>query len=188
MSHDPYREWIFADVTPTSEQQRQLEQHFERCHACRSLQHGWQAARAALDASAAVGAPEGFAHRFQLRLAARKAAASRRQAALTLALTALGALGSAFLLLELVTIGLVDGLAHSLRGMLALRQAIAVTSAALGDALAALPGPSEAVILPALSVAVLGALVALFAGLGGLWVAAVYRFADPKLISGGRTS
>lgn len=181
MKHQPYDAWILSDEEPTGEQARELQQHLNECAACRRLQRAWAQVDASLRQAGQVGPVAGFVQRFELRLQAQRAARARRQVTVSLAVTIVGACLAALLYALLVAPSLGDYLAGMLRTVLLARESSLAVLAILQRALASLPGPAG----PGLIVAMLGASLALYAGLGALWAAAVFRFAEPQVVSGG---
>ena len=74
MDHRPYEDWLLDDERLTPEQDRDLRIHLRNCPECAGLARGNMALR-----SAPVTAPaEGFALRFQVRLAAERKVQRRR--------------------------------------------------------------------------------------------------------------
>lgn len=185
MKHELYREWMLNDGPGSEEQASELRAHLAVCDSCRRIQRGWRGARSAIEASAPVQPAAGFVQRFELRLAAKRAAEARRQVALIFALSVIGALGSALLLLDLAWTGLADGLAEILRTYTAARETIAVGLGVLLDGVGSLSIAPNGLVLLGLTIALLGTSAAVFTGLGGLWAAAVYRYAEPELTIGG---
>lgn len=185
MKHQPYREWMLNDGPRSEEQAAELKEHLAECASCRSLHRSWRGVRGMFDASASVPPPTGFVQRFELRMAAQRTAEDRQQVLLIFALSVVGSLGSALLLLDLASVGLVDGLAESLRTFMAARETIALVLGVLFDGVDRLSIAPVGLALVGLTIAVLGMITAVFAGLGGLWAAAVYRYAEPELTIGG---
>ena len=74
MNHQPFEEWLLNDTPLTAEQRRQLDSHVRACTSCAALVKTEKVMRAARMASPAPG----FVTRFQVRLAAQKAADRRR--------------------------------------------------------------------------------------------------------------
>jgi hypothetical protein len=74
MDHRPYEDWLLDDERLTSEQDRDLRIHLRSCPECAALARANMALR-----SAPVTVPaEGFALRFQVRLAAERKIQRRR--------------------------------------------------------------------------------------------------------------
>lgn len=74
MDHRPYETWLLDDERLTPEQDRDLRIHLRNCPECAALSRANMALR-----SAPVTAPaEGFALRFQVRLAAERKVQQRR--------------------------------------------------------------------------------------------------------------
>ena len=74
MDHRPYEDWLLEDERLTPEQDRDLRIHLRNCPECSALARANMALR-----SAPVTAPaEGFALRFQVRLAAERKVQRRR--------------------------------------------------------------------------------------------------------------
>jgi hypothetical protein len=74
MDHRPYEDWLLDDERLTPEQDRNLRIHLRSCPECAALSRANMALR-----SAPVTAPaQGFALRFQVRLAAERKVQRRR--------------------------------------------------------------------------------------------------------------
>jgi hypothetical protein len=74
MDHRPYEDWLLDDERLTPEQDRDLRIHLRSCPECAALSRANMALR-----SAPVTSPaEGFALRFQVRLAAERKIQKRR--------------------------------------------------------------------------------------------------------------
>ncbi len=74
MNHQPFEDWLLADEALTARQKRELQEHLKACGKCASLAE----VNLALGSVRAVVPAEGFAGRFQVRLAARKQSIRRR--------------------------------------------------------------------------------------------------------------
>ena len=132
-----------------------------------------------------MAAPAGFADRFKAKLAAANAARQQRQAWLVLALSSAGSLLS-LATLAYVTLTNVDSiLAQMLKGFLTLASQLAVIGEISRTIVSLLPSPAPDLLGASMLIALAGTAIALFAGLGGLWAAAVYRFAYPRNRNGG---
>lgn len=91
MKHQPFEEWLLNDIPLSHAQKRELDLHVRSCAYCSALLETEKVLR-----SVKMAAPgEGFAARFQTRLAERRLA-ERRRRILGAALFLLG--GTAFLL------------------------------------------------------------------------------------------
>jgi len=75
MNHQPFEEWLLNDMPLTPEQKRQLDSHMRVCTYCAALVKTEKVMRAVRRVSPAPG----FVTRFQVRLAAQKAADRRRR-------------------------------------------------------------------------------------------------------------
>lgn len=74
MDHQPFETWLLADEPLTPQQKHELQTHMKTCRACAAIAEVNMALK-----SVRMAAPaEGFANRFQVRLAARKVAQRRR--------------------------------------------------------------------------------------------------------------
>ena len=94
MDHRPYEDWLLNDERLTPEQDRDLRIHLRSCPECAALARANMALR-----SAPVTPPaEGFALRFQVRLAAERKV-QRRRSLIGLFLMAVVGVGSLFWLL-----------------------------------------------------------------------------------------
>jgi hypothetical protein len=74
MDHRPFEEWLLEDQTLTIDQKRQLDAHLRKCTSCAALAE----VNLALNSTRLAAPAEGFADRFQVRLAARKQSLRRR--------------------------------------------------------------------------------------------------------------
>jgi hypothetical protein len=83
MDHRPFEDWLLEDPPLTGEQKRQLQAHLRSCPTCAALHE----VNLALAAARPVAPAAGFRARFQVRLAAHKAAQRRRLAAGLLSLS-----------------------------------------------------------------------------------------------------
>ena len=91
MDHRPYEDWLLNDERLTPEQDRDLRIHLRSCPECAALARANMALR-----SAPVTPPaEGFALRFQVRLAAERKV-QRRRSMIGLFLMAVVGVGSLF--------------------------------------------------------------------------------------------
>lgn len=75
MNHQPFETWLLNEVALDAQQQRELDSHLRSCAYCAALV---KTARVLRSVKMAVPA-QGFATRFQTRLAAEKAADRRRR-------------------------------------------------------------------------------------------------------------
>ena len=75
MNHQPFETWLLNEVALDAQQQRELDSHLRACAYCAALV---KTARVLRSVKMAVPA-QGFATRFQTRLAAEKAADRRRR-------------------------------------------------------------------------------------------------------------
>jgi len=69
-----FEEWLLNDTPLNEEQRRELQNHLRTCAACAALQESASALRAAPSVAPAAG----FTRRFQIRLAAQRSAARRK--------------------------------------------------------------------------------------------------------------
>ena len=74
MDHRPYEDWLLDDERLTPEQDRDLRIHLRSCPECAALSR----ANMALRSAPATAPAEGFALRFQVRLAAERKIQRRR--------------------------------------------------------------------------------------------------------------
>jgi hypothetical protein len=75
MKHQPFEEWLLDDRLINPEQKRELDSHVRTCEYCSALAETGMALR-----SVKLASPrEGFASRFQVRLAERKVIDRRRR-------------------------------------------------------------------------------------------------------------
>lgn len=74
MDHRPYENWLLDDERLSAEQERDLRAHLRNCPECSALSRGNMALRAAPMSEPA----QGFAARFQVRLAAERQVQRRR--------------------------------------------------------------------------------------------------------------
>lgn len=185
MKHQQYREWALTEVPLPQDQQRALQQHLQACPECRQWQRALTQIETALGGAAAVSAPSAFAGRFQARLARQRAGRQRRQAWFVLSFSLAGSLVLIGMLAYATISSLPIMLAELLKGVLNFSAQVAVVSDLAWSLLGFLPSPASSLLGASMLIALLGSAVALFAGLGGLWAAAVYRFAYPTNRIGG---
>ncbi|MFP3855295.1 MAG: hypothetical protein ACLFWD_13485 [Anaerolineales bacterium] len=184
MAHQRYRDIALSDA-PMKAEQRELKDHLEACPECQLWYMALRRVDSRLFAAATVSAPAGFASRFKAKLAAAKAARQQRQAWLVLALSLAGSLLS-MATLAYVTLTNVDYiLAQLLKGFLTLASQLAIIGEITSAFVSLLPSPAPDLLGASMLLALAGTALALFAGLGGLWAAAVYRFANPRNPNGG---
>lgn len=88
MDHRPYEDWLLDDERLSLEQERDLRAHLRNCPTCTALSQ----ANLALRSSSVIAPAEGFALRFQVRLAAQHKV-QRRQTIIGLCLLAVVGLG-----------------------------------------------------------------------------------------------
>jgi len=74
MDHRPFEDWLLDNQELTAEQQHQLNSHLRTCASCAAIAE----VNLALSSVREAAPLEGFADRFQVRLAARKQAQRRR--------------------------------------------------------------------------------------------------------------
>ncbi|PWH12375.1 MAG: hypothetical protein DDG60_13545 [Anaerolineae bacterium] len=91
MVHQPYEDWLLDDARLTPDQERDLRIHLRACPNCTALAR----ANLALRAAPVITAPQGFASRFQDRLAAQRQTERKRSriGMFLLGLVSLGMLG-----------------------------------------------------------------------------------------------
>ena len=75
MKHQPFEKWLLNDRLISPEQKRELDSHLRTCADCSALAETGMALRSVKFASPR----DGFASRFQVRLAERKVADRRRR-------------------------------------------------------------------------------------------------------------
>ena len=75
MKHQPFEEWLLNDRMISPEQKRELDSHLRTCSYCSALAETGMA----LQSVKMVSPREGFASRFQVRLAERKVADRKRR-------------------------------------------------------------------------------------------------------------
>ena len=185
MKHQPYREWALSKASLPQEQQRELEQHLQACPECRQWHRALNHVETMLGEATMVSPPAGFADRFQAGLARQRAGRQRRQAWFVLAFSLVGSLALVGLLAYATLATLPNMLAELLKGFLSFSAQVAIFGDILGSLIGFLPSPASNLLGVSMLVALLGSAMALFAGLGGLWAAAVFRFAYPTNRMGG---
>lgn len=185
MKHQPYRRWILGDEPLSEAESRELATHLDSCASCRNLEGAWEQVHARLKSSALIDPSPGFADRFHAYLTKKRSAAATRQVALTLAATVAGAVLSALVLGGAVTANLADDAAVLLKSTLAAFRGLEVAAEVIRTAAAELPEPSSALAGPGLMVSLAGVAAAVYAGFGGLWAAAMFRFLEPNSVLGG---
>lgn len=132
-----------------------------------------------------VPLPTGFGARFSIRLATERARRQRRQAWTTFGLALLGSIGLAALLVPAVLSGLPSGAGELLKGVLLVRSQVAALLAFVSALLASSPLPTGNWQGLSLLVAAAGMAMTVYASLGAIWAAAVYRFGKPTPPTGG---
>src|SRR5512147_2388548 len=75
MNHQPFEDWLLADKPMNSKQKLELDAHLRVCSYCAALAETGRALRSVKTVSPVAG----FTARFQVRLAAQKAADRRRR-------------------------------------------------------------------------------------------------------------
>lgn len=96
MNHQIFEEWALSPETCSPEEAMALAQHRKECESCDRLARTWQKIEPLLETAVFARPADGFVQRFQQNLAARKAAAQKRQVRKFLSI-----LGVAFLLVTL---------------------------------------------------------------------------------------
>ncbi len=91
MNHQPFEEWLLNNTTINTEQKRELEAHTRACAYCAALMKTEKTLHDMRMASPA----KGFVSRFEVRLAAQKAADRKRR---LIGFVLFGVVGSALLL------------------------------------------------------------------------------------------
>lgn len=185
MKHEPYRSWLLADEPLAAERRSALQSHLEQCDSCRRLRAGWNQVRARLTEASELPAPVGFTDRFKARLRAEHEAGQRRQVWTLFVLTMLGSVVAMGLLLAAVVPNVGSASVGLLKEVFTLRSQVTVIGDFLLRRVEGLPIPAGDLLGVSLLVATLGAAMALYASLGALWTAAVYRFASPTSRNGG---
>ena len=185
MKHQPYREWALQETSLLPEQQNELKQHLNSCPECQQWYQALGQVEALFKGASVQPAPAGFATRFKANLAAAKAGRQRRQAWLVLALTLGGSMAMVGLMGYTTLTNLPRIFGELLKGFLSLSSQIVVFGDIVRSFAAVLPSPAADLMGLSLLVAASGLAMALFAGLGGLWAAAVFRFAYPTTRTGG---
>lgn len=79
MNHQMYEEWALSPETCSPAEAEALAQHRKECKSCDHLARNWRKVEPLLETAPFARPAEGFAQRFQQNLAARKAAAQKRQ-------------------------------------------------------------------------------------------------------------
>lgn len=186
MKHRPYSEWALEGGPRSAAEQQALAEHLRECDSCRELQQAWLEVRNRLQHAPLIAAPAGFGQRFMSRLSERKLSRQARHAWLIFAMSLVGSIGTMALLAYLHASRLAGGLANLVRGAVELSNQVSLLLELILHFLKLLPGPTGGIFGLSLLLAAVGGTVALFAGLGMLWTAAVYRFAYPSRVLGGR--
>jgi len=94
VDHEQVKSWILDPEASDTETSRLAAAHLAECGQCRAFSERWAAARQALEAGPMVGPEPGFRDRWLERLVVARRLRHRRQTALALALTALGAIST----------------------------------------------------------------------------------------------
>lgn len=185
MKHQQYREWALEEASLLPEQQREMRQHLQSCTECQQWQQALGQVESLFQSASSRSAPAGFANRFKANLAAEKAGRQRRLAWLVLTLTMGGSLATVGLMGYTTLTNLPLVLGELLKGFLSFSAQVAVLSKIAQGFVALLPTPAADLMGLSLLIALSGLALALFAGLGGLWAAAVFRFVYPTTRTGG---
>ncbi|MGD2058248.1 MAG: hypothetical protein PVF85_10425 [Anaerolineales bacterium] len=88
MGHQEYETMIFDKKDLTQADLKRLENHLQGCSRCSQLNNRLEAVEGVLGSASFVAAPEGFANRFQTRLAKARQRRHARQMLLTSTLIA----------------------------------------------------------------------------------------------------
>jgi hypothetical protein len=177
MRHAIYRQWILQDAPLTPDEQVELHRHLEACVDCRQLQVSWQHVEAELRSAPMVSAPPGFGARFQTSLAERRAVRASRQSWLVLVGSLATGIALLGLMIPLLLSSLPAGAARLINSFISLRIEFDVIRDLAASLLSIVPTPLSSLAGLSLTVAALGLAWAIYASMGALWAAAVYRFA-----------
>lgn len=141
MSHQPFEAWILDPEKLTAEERRALRAHLGECQSCQRLAEKWQTVSLQLRARPMAEPRPGFAQRWQLSLAERRAREQRRQAWKVFGLLAAGALFILLLLSGylLATTSTTEWLARLVNFFASSREIIDLTSFAIQSWLAMTP-------------------------------------------------
>ncbi|HEX9796649.1 MAG TPA: hypothetical protein VGA52_06620 [Anaerolineales bacterium] len=178
MKHLPFSEWIVSDEPLTEAQATELAHHLAGCPQCGRQQQAWAEVQLLLTRSTAAVAPAGFSARFVGRLAARRRVRHQRQIWVTFGAILAGSVALAIALLYAGAAGLAEGAGQLVKQLVVLRAALASVVDVIGHGVRVLPPGGVTLWRYSLLVALTGLGVATYLGLGGLWAAAVYRFAS----------
>jgi anti-sigma factor RsiW len=185
MKHQQYREWALEGALLPPDQKDELKQHLQSCPECRQWHQALTQVDALFTGATRVQAPAGFADRFQAKLAAVKAGRQRRQAWLVLAASLGGSLALVGMMTYVTLANMPRIIGQLLKGFLNFSSQLAVAGDVIRGFMAVLPTPAADLLGLSLLVALIGSALVLFASLGGLWAAAVFRFAYPTNRTGG---
>lgn len=89
MNHQPFRDWLVADETLSTEQSRSLQAHLAECESCSQLESAWKNVELALDTTPEAGPKPGFTLRWQARLAETERLQLKRQGWISITITAI---------------------------------------------------------------------------------------------------
>lgn len=91
MKHKTFEEWIFLDELPDQKDQKALYDHLRECDECFLLEKHWREIESLMISAPIAGPANGFADRWQARLALDRRRTARRQNLAVFALTSAGA-------------------------------------------------------------------------------------------------
>ncbi len=91
MKHKPFEEWIFLEETLEKEERKSLYDHLRECDECYFLEKNWSQIEPLLVSAPVARPANGFAERWQARLALDRRRSVRRQNIAVLGLTSAGA-------------------------------------------------------------------------------------------------
>jgi len=94
VDHEQVKSWILDGEAADAETSRLAAEHLADCGECRAFSEQWAAARQALETKMVVGPEAGFRDRWLERLVVARRLRHRRQTALALSLSALGAIST----------------------------------------------------------------------------------------------
>lgn len=179
MSHQPFEAWILDEESLSADQRRALAGHLAECRECARLSKSLAAVEQTLMQSEVAAPAPGFGARFALRLEGRRARAGRQQAWLAFGLAGAGACIAAvpavLRLMEEWTSPVsmfVQLWIRAYDAWVGLRVA--------GEFVRVAWNSLPEVVSPAGALAFAAACL----GLGGIWIATLYRFAFRRVTEG----
>ena len=179
MSHQPFEDWILGEESLQEGQQQALAGHLAACAECARLSRSLAAVERTLTLSEAAAPEPGFGARFALRLEGQRARAGRQQAWLAFGLAGAGACVVAVPAVLRVMQEWTSPASMFVQLWIRAYDAWVGLQVA-GDFARVAWNSVPEVVGPAGALAFLAACL----GLGGIWIATLYRFAFRRVTEG----